>query len=115
MILSDRRTFLRRASLASGGASLSPLAQSLGASIRSGDGPGIPQRFVFFLHGNGIYPRHIQPEGILIPAETDRLEEAGIGGRELPPAISPLAPHKDRLTIVNGLSSRVTGPPLHYG
>ena len=113
MNLINRRHFLKHASLGTGSLALTPLARSLRATIRAADEGKSPLRFVFFLQGNGIYPRHIQPEEIEFPEQPERLTDLPLDGRPLPPAIDQFEPFKDRLTILQGLSGRVTGPPLH--
>lgn len=106
-----RRTFLQ--SLSAAGLALSPLARSLRATLQAEAAGELPMRVVFFLHGNGIYPPHIQPAGIELPDGPDALVDRALAGHALPAAIAPLEPFKDRLTIVHGLSGRVTGPALH--
>ncbi|MHC4956270.1 MAG: DUF1552 domain-containing protein [Planctomycetota bacterium] len=111
--MTTRRDFLRSAAFFTGGATLSLLARSLGATVRASESGSRPLRFVFFLQGNGFYPDEIQPRGIDLPREPTRLEDRPLKGHALPRAIEPLEPFKDRLAIVHGLSARVTGPPPH--
>ena len=108
-----RRSFLQAAALTTGGAALSPVAQALGRTIRAGENGARPLRFVFFLQGNGMEPGHIQPEGIALAGEPGALEERVLAGHALPRSLEPLQPFADRMTMIHGLSGRVTGPPAH--
>lgn len=108
-----RRSFLKSAALTAGAAGLSPFACALGRTIRAGEAGAAPLRFVFFLQGNGMEPGQIQPAGIELPAEPGALEDRRLAGHALPRSLEPLQPFADRMTMIHGLSGRVTGPPLH--
>jgi hypothetical protein len=109
----SRRELLRGVSLGAGAVLLSPVVQQLQAEARGQTGR--PKRFVFVLEGNGLNPDQVQPVGI--PRQRDAqsrnsvstLQDLPLAPHELPEALQPLAPFKDRLTIVQGLSGRVCG------
>ncbi|QDU92683.1 DUF1552 domain-containing protein [Lignipirellula cremea] len=115
-----RRGFGKGLSLGAGGLLLSPLVSRL-ESEAAGLSQGQP-RFVFLVEGNGLWPHHIQPEGI--PLHRDRIDGKGqptnaapeledislsAGNHELPPSLQPLRKYRDRLTVIQGLSGRVCG------
>jgi hypothetical protein len=87
---------------------LGPLLPRL---LAQADGAPPPLRFVFFLQCNGINPNHVVPSGVE-PRKDDKpfrnaeTLEVALSGRELPEAIAPLSPFKDRMTILQGLSGR---------
>ncbi|MCG8585964.1 MAG: DUF1552 domain-containing protein [Pirellulales bacterium] len=102
--MQTRRQLLNRTALGAAGVYFSTFLNQLDAAtpVRR------PRRFVFFLQGNGLYPEEIQPERIELPERGgDDLEDRPLKDFELPEAISPLEPFKDRLTIVQDLSSGV--------
>jgi len=103
-----RRAFLRGASLGAGSLVLGPLVRRLEAQAA---GRPAPRRFLFVVEGNGLPWKQIQPIGIerKREGERDRLVDLPIGDHALPRALEPLAPWKDRVTVVNGLSGRVCG------
>ena len=99
----NRRTFFRGTTLGLGGVYLAPFIQQLQAA-----GPNDkPARVLFFVQGNGVYPNEIQPQGIERPRDPDRLEDRPLDGHELPMSLEPLAPWRDKLTYINGLSGRI--------
>lgn len=106
----DRRELLKGMSLGAGTLVLSPIVEKLAAYA---DGRASqPTRFVFVLEGNGLPWQHVQPLGIQRSRrESDRrqLVDLPLGDHRLPRALEPLAPWKDRVTIVQGLSGRVCG------
>jgi hypothetical protein len=115
-----RRNFGKGLSLGAGGLLLSPLisrleAEAAGISARQ-------PRFVFLVEGNGLWPDHVQPVGIDRQEEriensqkmmnaVEKLESIPLSkvGCELPSSLQPLNKHRDKLTIIQGLSGRVCG------
>lgn len=83
----------------------------------------IPPRVVFLVEGNGLPATHIQPEGIphaVMPNMRnpqvkqngeEKLVDISLSqeGIQLPKPLSPLERHKDRLTLLQGMSGRVCG------
>ncbi len=105
----NRREILKGVPLGAGSLLLSPIVQQLQAHA---DGQPITRkRFVFVLEGNGLNPHQVQPEGIERPRQRDRTEmrDISLANHDLPRALEPLQPFKDRLCIVQGLSGRVCG------
>lgn len=107
-----RRDLFRGLSLGTGAFLLSPILQKLRAEAA---GAAAPMRFVFVLEGNGLNPDQIQPEGIERRKnahsrnDEEKLEDRALAGHKLPEALAPLEPYRDRLCILQGLSSRVCG------
>ena len=65
----NRRTFFRGATLGLGGLYLAPFIRQLEAA---GKGAAKPARVLFFVQGNGVYPRDVQPQGIEFPKTPPR-------------------------------------------
>jgi hypothetical protein len=118
----NRRRFLSNVSLGAGGLLLAPVARALEAQA-AGKAEGA-KRFLFVMEGNGLPWQQIQPLGIERngatqtkggvstvenPESRDRLVTQPLDGHGLPKALEPLEPWKDRVTILQGLSGRVTG------
>ena len=105
----DRRTCLKGLSLGAGAVVLQPFVDALAAEA-AGKEP--PLRIVFLMQGNGLWPHHIQPKGV-DAGKGDRLIDLPLAGLELPDAISPLAPFKNRLGIIQKLSHKISGGGDH--
>ncbi len=105
----DRRTALKGVTLGAGAVVLQPFVNALAAEAR-GEAP--PPRIVFLMQGNGLWPHHIQPQGI-DKKKTDRLVDRPLADLELPDPISPLAPFKKRLGIIQNLSHKISGGGDH--
>lgn len=106
-----RRRFLGNITLGSTATLLTPVLQQLQA--RAAGIERVPKRVVFVLEGNGLPPNQVQP--IDVPHEKDRSELVDLRLRDwkLPQALTPLEPFKDRLTILQGLSSKIVGASFH--
>src|SRR5262245_60611869 len=117
-----RRQFLTNVSLGAGSLVLAPILRQLEAHA-AGE-PQTAQRFLFVVEGNGLPWQQIQPLGIerggiqvksgevsivQRPEARDKLVVKPLDGHALPKALEPLSPWKDRVTVVQGLSGRVTG------
>jgi len=107
---SNRRTFLKGVSLGAGAVVLQPVLQQLYAEA---EGRDAPRRIVFFVEGNGMSPDHIQPVGNERIQSADRLTDVSLANHELPEPIAPLAPFKNRLTIIQNLSHRIASGRGH--
>ncbi len=118
----NRRAFLSRASLGVVGLVLAPMLQQLRAQAAAGR--QTPRRFLFVVEGNGLPWQQIQPIGIerggttsvkggsatlQNPESRNQLIAKSLSAHTLPKALEPVAPWKDRVTIIQGLSGRVTG------
>jgi len=104
----DRRTVLKGVTLGAGAVVLQPFLNALAAEAR-GEAP--PPRIVFVIESNGLWPYHIQPKGVATgKGDRDRLIDLPLKDLQLPEPIAPLAPFKDRMAIVLGLSSKQAFP-----
>src|SRR5437868_4752064 len=107
----SRRGFLQGVSLGSATTLLSSVLRQLEA--RAAGIEKLPQRVVIVMEGNGLPTNQIQPPDIAREKKRDYLSEHDLTDLPLPPAFEPLEPFKDRLTIVQGLSSRIVGSATH--
>ena len=110
----DRRNALKGLSCGAGGVLLTPLlsrltAQAAGVQQR-------PARFVFVVESNGFTPQQAAPVGHQRKNRQQRplggpseMTDFSLADQTLPPALEPLAPWKEKLTIVQGLSGRICG------
>ena len=115
----NRRQFIHSLSLGAAAPLLSPVL----ARLHAANSGKIVPRVVFIVEGNGLPARHIQPIGIeraempnmRNPQVKQSAEETLVDmalnqqGVAIPEPLQPLERHKDRLTIVQGLSGRVCG------
>jgi hypothetical protein len=110
-INSNRRTFLKGVTLGTGAVVLQPVLQQLHAEA---EGREAPRRIVFFIEGNGMSPDHIQPVGLERKNQSaGKLAEVSLAKHELPDPIAPLAPFKNRMTIIQNLSHRIASGRGH--
>lgn len=120
--MKSRRAFLKSASLGAGSLVLAPVLRQIEAQAAGTAQTG--KRFVFVVEGNGLPWQQIQPLGIgrngiqlksgevsvvQKPEARDQLVTKPLGDHALPKALEPLNPWKEQVTIVQGLSGRVTG------
>jgi hypothetical protein len=100
----DRRTCLKSLTLGAGAVVLQPFLNALSAEAR-GEAP--PPRIVFVFESNGLWESHIRPKELGMAggwvSAADKLIDLPLGEHRLPEPIAPLAPFKDRLSIVLGL------------
>jgi hypothetical protein len=107
----DRRTVLKGVTLGAAAVVLQPFLRSLEAQA-AGQAP--KPRVIFMLESNGLYPRHIQPRGVDGDnRKAEKLVDLSLNDLELPDAISPLAPFKERMGIIQKLSHKVSGGGDH--
>ncbi|MDX1948766.1 MAG: DUF1552 domain-containing protein [Pirellulaceae bacterium] len=109
-----RRDALKGLALGAGSLVLSPIlsrlqAQAAGKAVTA-------KRFVFVVESNGVRPEQLAPVGVERKAREQRplngpaeLRDISLADKDLPLSLEPLAPFKDRVTIVEGLSGRVCG------
>ena len=103
--LITRRACLKGITLGAGAVVLQPFLNALAAEAAGKVAP----RFIFLFESNGLWPGHITPKGV--PAgKGDTLVDLPLKDMELPDPISPLAPLKDRMAIILGLSSKQAFP-----
>jgi len=111
-----RRQFLRATALGAGALGLMPLVNPLWAAEATGTGMG-PRRFVFIRKSSGIVPlettllnfseKHKALDEKKQPLEVD------LDKHELPVWLQGLDAHKKNLTILHGLSSKMS-ENVHY-
>ena len=101
-----RRELLKGVSLGAGSVVFSPLLKSLHAQAEGTY--TLPKRVVFILFDNGFHETGAQPIGV--PLEGDKVREIPLKALTLPKDIEPFTPHKDRLTIVQGLRGAHLSP-----
>jgi hypothetical protein len=106
----DRRAVLKGVGLGAGAVVLQPFLNALAAQAA---GQPAPPRIVFFMEQNGLYPYHVQPKGLDRSGKNAALIDRPLADLELPDPISPLAPFKDRIAIIQKLSHKVSGAGDH--
>ncbi|MAR10628.1 MAG: hypothetical protein CL681_11710 [Blastopirellula sp.] len=111
MKLLNRRTALKGISLGSGAVALSPFIERIAAA----EGAPTPKRFVFVVKSSGLQGDYLNPEGL--KHRGDVLVDESLEGRKLSDSMQSLEPFKDKLTIIQGLSGKMTnsGHSAHYG
>ena len=97
-----RRDFLKAGSLGAGGLMLTQFVNQLEAAPKAK-----PARVLFFVQGNGVYPRDVQPAGIEFPKTPTKLEDRPLDGHAMSLSLEPLAPWLKKMTMIHGLSGRV--------
>lgn len=107
-MLINRRKLLQTLSLGTGAAILGPMLARIQAHA---EGAPLPKRFVFVVEGNGLPQHQIQPveieRGKGDPASRTLAQDISLKGKTLPPALKPIQPYIDRVTILQGLSGRM--------
>ncbi|MCA9201837.1 MAG: twin-arginine translocation signal domain-containing protein, partial [Planctomycetales bacterium] len=105
----DRRDALKGLTLGAGSVLLSPMlarmqAEAAGLPVRN-------KRFVFVVESNGVRPEQVAPVGIQRKPREQRplngpaeMIDVSLDDHDLPFSLEPIAPWKDRVTIVEGLS-----------
>ncbi|MGE3808520.1 MAG: DUF1552 domain-containing protein [Gemmataceae bacterium] len=108
-----RRDLLKNVAFGAGASFLTPILGQLAAHAAS-DRRAVRQRIVFVVQSNGMNPSHLVPVGVKRRPdgrnqrpENQKLEELSLKDLELHQALAPLAPFKDRLALVQGLSGRI--------
>ncbi len=91
-----RRTFLRGAGATLALPLLDAMAPALTPTARAASNPVRRLGFIYFPHGSVTWS---QAQNQWTPAREGRLEE-------LPPILSSLAPHRDRVTVITNLEMR---------
>ena len=97
-----RRDFLKASSLGAGSLLLTQFVNHLHAAPKPR-----PARVLFFVQGNGVYPRDIQPQGIERLKTPSKLEDRSLAGHAMSLAMEPLAPWAKKMTMIHGLSGRI--------
>lgn len=108
-----RRQVLKDMTLGAGSVLLPAMVRQLYAQD---DAATMPKRFVFVLQNNGFQPWAVLPKGMEWKRENgpDRVVDFSLSDRELSEDLSPLTPHKNRLTILQRLQGKHV-KPFHGG
>ena len=117
----SRRGFLKGLSLGTLG--FHPFVAQLAAqsAARGANHPVRTPRFVFVLRSNGLRPYGVVPEGLGrygdVRLRNEQLLDEPLANRSLNGSMQALEPFRDRLTILQGLSSKVCAGPHggHFG
>ncbi|PHR97395.1 MAG: hypothetical protein COA78_27745 [Blastopirellula sp.] len=111
-----RRDLLRNACFGAGALTLSPVLSQIKAQA-AGQAQRAP-RFVFVVEGNGLPPQHVMPLGYKFKSvkagggwvrTCEKPVNDSLADKELPPSLQPIKEYKDRLTVVHGLSGKISG------
>lgn len=107
----SRRAILKSVSLGAGATAFAPLLRHINAAEQG----KLPKRFVFVLKSSGLQGEYLNPEG-LSHAGDDIVDES-LSDYKLPESLTALESLKDKLTIIQGLSGKMTrlGHSAHYG
>ena len=110
----DRRTVLKGVTLGAGAVALSPFLKHLNM-LQAAEGQQLPKRFVFVVKSSGLQADYLNPEGLKHGGDT--LVDEPLQGKALSASMKSLEPFKDKLTIIQGLSGRMTlaGHSAFYG
>ncbi len=115
-----RRDLLKGITLGAGATILSPILNQIAA--RASGEARTPRRVVIVTQTNGFNPRHLVPSGVEWRnpngrSVTTRLADVSLADKNLHAALQPLTPFKNRLTLLQGLSSRIAyaGHSTNYG
>lgn len=104
--MTNRRAFLTHSIAGAGASGL--VSQTLFAAAPGGKPP---MRFIFIHKGNGLLPSSLVPPSFdkqqLADEQKKRAFVADLDEHELPTWMSPLAGHKNNLTILQGLSGKM--------
>lgn len=110
----NRRNFLRSSVLGAGAISLAP---SFNQSFAATNGNEIPKRFIFIRKSSGISPLEIAPRDLSDQDqaldEQKQPLEADLAKHELPTWLRGLDPYKEHMTILQGLSAKMS-ENVHY-
>lgn len=103
-----RRDFIRTSVAAAGGVALAPWLQTLLGAPLTGTPP---KRFIFIHKGNGLFPHALIPRSFgaeeLEKEKGKQTFSVDLNKHDLPDWMSPVAEHKSRMTILQGLSGKM--------
>jgi len=110
----DRRTALKGMTMGAGTVALSPFLQHL-KMAHGATGQQLPKRFVFVVKSSGLQAEYLNPLGLKHGG--DKLVDEPLSDKTLSDSMKSLEPFKDKLTIIQGLSGRMTlaGHSAFYG
>lgn len=107
-----RRALLKDAILGAGAILLGPALSRLAAHAVGDEKSANPLRLVFVTQSNGMNPAHICPAGWMVerngaPPTNTKLTEVPLKDQSLHKAMEPLAPLRDQMTLIRGLSGKI--------
>lgn len=109
-----RRSLLKGVTLGAGATLLTPFLSQLAAHAAGDEKSAKQKRVVFVVQSNGMNPEHLVPVGVKRRPDgrkerptNSTLEELNLRDHTLHTALDPLAPFKERMALVQGLSGRV--------
>ncbi|MFT5468250.1 MAG: hypothetical protein ACI8UO_003359 [Verrucomicrobiales bacterium] len=108
----DRRHFFKSAALGSGAMALAPSFNQLFANPQGPNAGGMPKRFIFIRKSSGLRPLECAP--VDFSGEQKKLDEdkqafeADLSKHELPLWLRGLDEHKEHMTILQGLSAKMS-------
>lgn len=107
----NRRAILKGATLGAGSLAFAPFLRNLQASELG----RVPKRFVFVVKSSGLQGEYLNPKGLSHGG--DKLVDESLSDYQLPESLKSLESLKDKLTIIQGLSGKMTrlGHSAHYG
>lgn len=107
----NRRAILKGATLGAGSLAFAPFLRNLQASELG----QVPKRFVFVVKSSGLQGEYLNPKGLSHGG--DKLVDESLSDYQLPESLKSLESLKDKLTIIQGLSGKMTrlGHSAHYG
>ena len=97
-----RRHFTKRIVLGAGGFALAPFLRTIKAHAAGFPG-GLPKRFVFVVKSSGIDTRTVRPPDVDY-GDGSRCLDVALKDCKLPATLEPLAPFRDQMMILEGLS-----------
>jgi len=107
--VASRRTFLKTSALGAGAAVLAPALNHLRAAVGNGN---VPRRFVFIRKSNGIRPTEAALPTFTVAqktADSNRQSmQVDLDQHDLPDWLSALESHKKHMTILQGLSTKMS-------
>ena len=113
----NRRNFLRTSALGAGAMSLAPSFNQLFAAQAGTAGTGFPKRFIFIRKSSGIRPDETALLNLSAKDKTHEENkeafEADLHKHELPLWLRGLDDHKDNMTVLQGLSAKMS-ENVHY-
>ena len=106
--MTTRRQLLKGLTFGAGATLLNPMIQRV---LASENGTKTPPRFVFVLQSNGFDAVQACPETIPFQKYGDRekFESFALTEHTLPNGFAPLEKHKQRVTVLQGMSGKCTG------
>ncbi len=109
--MNNRRSFLKTASIGSGGVLLNQISSRISAEAAGVKHEQLPQRFVFVVKSSGIIPEKLEPVSLQEKtADKATFVSESLTDHTLPKTLAPLEPSKDHLGIVQGLSGKMCRP-----